>query len=63
MLCELLQIDTPEMGRGILQRQDAQSLQELAEAAGMITQRARACEAIEQGWTSPEEIIRVLGSR
>lgn len=63
VLCEMLRIDVPEIGRGILQRQDAQSLQELAEAAGMITQRQRGYSAIEQGVTSPEEIIRVLGSR
>ena len=63
VLCELLRTEVPEIGRGILQRQDSQSLQELAEAAGMTTQRARGYAAIEAGWTSPAEIIRVLGSR
>jgi type II secretory ATPase GspE/PulE/Tfp pilus assembly ATPase PilB-like protein len=36
-------------------------LERLAQRAGMITRWQRACEAVENGWTTPTEVRRVLG--
>jgi type II secretory ATPase GspE/PulE/Tfp pilus assembly ATPase PilB-like protein len=51
-----------EMGRAILARSDSASLERLACEAGMTTQFERACRAVEEGRTSPEEVIRVFGA-
>ena len=61
LLCESLDPRQADIGRGIQQRLDADSLQEVAVAAGMVPLRQRAAEAIRAGATSPGEVRRVLG--
>jgi type II secretory ATPase GspE/PulE/Tfp pilus assembly ATPase PilB-like protein len=62
VLAELLSLeDSDELGQAILQRADAGHLQRLAEADGMTPLWTRACQAVEQGGTSPQEIRRVFG--
>lgn len=61
LLCEMLQPEKTELSRAILSRSDAARLEELAVAAGMVPQLARACRAVEEGRTSPAEVRRVLG--
>jgi general secretion pathway protein E len=50
-----------ELGRAILSRSDAASLERLAVEAGMVTRWERAYQAIRAGLTSPAEVRRVLG--
>jgi type II secretory ATPase GspE/PulE/Tfp pilus assembly ATPase PilB-like protein len=57
----MLSPEPSELGRAILSRSDAAHLEELAVAAGMVTQYNRACQAVAEGLTSPAEIRRVLG--
>jgi len=61
LLAELLLPQQTELGRAILSRSDAGELERLAVEAGMTTQRERAHEAVAAGWTSPDEVRRVLG--
>ena len=61
VLAELLTVQRNELGRAILSRSDASSLEELAIASGMVSRWSRAIEAVETGITSPAEIRRVLG--
>jgi type II secretory ATPase GspE/PulE/Tfp pilus assembly ATPase PilB-like protein len=50
-----------EVGGAILTRSNSVEIERLAHRAGMITRWQRACEAVENGWTTPAEIRRVLG--
>ena len=61
VLAELLVPQRTELGRAILSRSDAATLERLAAAAGMITRWQRGYEAVRQGLTSPMELRRVLG--
>ena len=61
VLAELLTVERNDLGRAILSRSDAASLEELAIASGMVSRWSRAIEAVETGTTSPAEIRRVLG--
>jgi len=61
VLAELLVPQGGPLGRAILARGDAEELEQLAIAAGMITRWQRACAAVEAGQTSPAEVRRVLG--
>jgi type II secretory ATPase GspE/PulE/Tfp pilus assembly ATPase PilB-like protein len=61
MLAELLLAQPTELGRAILSRSDAHQLEQLAKEAGMVTLWQRACEAVEAGITTAEEVRRVLG--
>ncbi len=61
VLAELLTAQRTELGRAILSRSDAATLERLAVAAGMITRWQRGYEAVRQGLTSPAELRRVLG--
>jgi type II secretory ATPase GspE/PulE/Tfp pilus assembly ATPase PilB-like protein len=61
VLAEMLRADPSELGRAILARNDAAQLERLAVGAGMVTRWARALQAVEAGWTSPQEVRRVLG--
>jgi type II secretory ATPase GspE/PulE/Tfp pilus assembly ATPase PilB-like protein len=61
VIAELLASDRGNLGRAILSREDAATLERLAVQAGMITRWQRAIEAVEAGRTSPAEIRRVLG--
>ncbi len=61
VLAEMLIAQKTELGRAILSRSDAATLQRLATEAGMVSRWQRACRAVEVGRTSPAEIRRVLG--
>ncbi|MBW3599602.1 MAG: GspE/PulE family protein [Planctomycetes bacterium] len=61
VLAEMLTAQPTELGRAILSRDDSARLEALAVQAGMRTRWRRACEAVEQGLTSPAEIRRVFG--
>ncbi|MGQ9574734.1 MAG: GspE/PulE family protein [Thermoguttaceae bacterium] len=60
-LVEFLLAERTELGRAILSRSDAAALERLAVQAGMITRWQRAYRAVQEGWTSPAEVRRVLG--
>lgn len=62
LLCEHLDPKQAAVGRGILERLDSGSLQQVAVAAGMVPIGRRAFCAITEGTTTPAEIRRVLGS-
>ncbi|MEN6494596.1 MAG: GspE/PulE family protein [Thermoguttaceae bacterium] len=61
LLVEMLTPERTELGRAILSRSDAATLERLAVEAGMATRWQRACAAVEAGLTSPGEVRRVLG--
>ena len=60
VLAEML-LPEGDVGSAILERRDADHFESLATRAGMISQWQRACRAIEEGQTSPQEVLRVLG--
>ncbi|STT01387.1 type IV fimbrial assembly, ATPase PilB [Klebsiella pneumoniae] len=60
-LFEVLPV-TPGLRQGIVQGLNAIEIESLARAAGMMTLFESGCQAIEQGLTSLEEVVRVLGS-
>ncbi|CDL54104.1 Type IV fimbrial assembly, ATPase PilB [Klebsiella pneumoniae] len=51
----------PRLRQGIVQGLNAIEIESLARAAGMMTLFESGCQAIEQGLTSLEEVVRVLG--
>ena len=57
----MLQPEATDLGHAMLSRDDARTLEALAVQSGMTTIRDRACQAVEQGRTSPAEVRRVLG--
>jgi general secretion pathway protein E len=61
VLVEMLTAERTELGRAILSRSDAATLERLAVEAGMVTRWQRAYEAVGSGVTSPAEVRRVLG--
>jgi general secretion pathway protein E len=61
VLAELLEPDRLGLGPAILARTDVQALEREALQAGMVGRWRRACQAIDQGLTSPAEVRRVLG--
>ena len=61
VLVEMLNAEPTELGRAILSRSDAATLQRLAVKAGMVTRWQHASRAVEAGLTSPAEVRRVLG--
>jgi type II secretory ATPase GspE/PulE/Tfp pilus assembly ATPase PilB-like protein len=61
LLTEFLRPSTDELGRAILSRDDAATIEALAVKAGMTTRWQRALLAIESGQTSPAEVRRVFG--
>ncbi len=61
VLAEMLVVDQSELGRAILARSEAATIERLARDAGMIDRWQRACGAVEAGLTSPAEVRRVLG--
>jgi general secretion pathway protein E len=61
VLAELLLPDKEPLGQAILSHRDVLALERLALGLGMAGRWERACEAVEQGLTSPGEIRRVLG--
>lgn len=63
LLAEMLDPDVPEMARAILNKSDSRTLASLAESTGMETLRHAANQAISDGRTTREEVLRVLGGR
>jgi general secretion pathway protein E len=61
VLVEMLIPERSSVGRAILSRSDAASIERLAIEAGMVSRWQRACAAVREGQTSPAEIRRVLG--
>lgn len=61
LIAEMLLPDQSDVGRAILSRDDSSKLEQLAAAAGMVTQQQRAIAAVEAGRTSPAEVRRVFG--
>lgn len=61
-LAEALVPSRGDLGRAILSRDDAEHIQELARAQGLVTLWERACQAVDSGLTSPAEVRRVFGS-
>ena len=62
VLAEMLNPDAPEVARAILNRRDAPEVARLAAASGMLTLPQLAKNAVANGLTTYEEILRVLGS-
>jgi type II secretory ATPase GspE/PulE/Tfp pilus assembly ATPase PilB-like protein len=50
-----------EAGARILRRADVQEIEQAAIDEGMIPLRARAITAVQEGLTSPQEVMRVMG--
>jgi type II secretory ATPase GspE/PulE/Tfp pilus assembly ATPase PilB-like protein len=61
VLAELLLPELKGLGRAILNREDAERIQELAVEAGMIPLRERGRAAVEAGQTTQEELLRAFG--
>jgi type II secretory ATPase GspE/PulE/Tfp pilus assembly ATPase PilB-like protein len=61
VLVEMLTAERTELGRAILSRSDAATLEKLAVEAGMVSRWQQAYRVIEAGLTSPAEVRRVLG--
>lgn len=61
LLVEMLTAEHNDLGRAILSRSDAATLEHLAIEAGMVSRWQRACDAVDAGLTSPAEVRRVLG--
>lgn len=53
--------EDPETSRAILSRTDTARLHSIALASGMLSQRARADEAVQAGLTSRGEMFRIFG--
>ena len=62
LLAEFLRNEATELGKAILTRSDADSLEQLAVQAGMKTRWQSGLDAVSAGQTSPAELLRVLGS-
>ncbi|GIW96172.1 MAG: general secretion pathway protein GspE [Pirellulaceae bacterium] len=60
---EWLEIDHEGIAPAVLARSDTETLARRAQAAGFTSLLERACQAIQTGWTSPQEVRRVLGWR
>jgi general secretion pathway protein E len=62
LLAELVLLDET-LRQAILARADTLALERCAAQSGRPTIRSAADDALEQGWTTPLEITRVLGPR
>ncbi len=61
MIAEWFDPSEPDIANGILEQQDSRSLHTTALATGHVDLAAAARDAVNDGWTTPEEIVRVLG--
>lgn len=61
LLVEMLTLSHSELTRAVLGRSETAVIERLAIEAGMMSRWQRACQAVDQGWTSPAEVRRVLG--
>ena len=63
VLAEILSPESAEVGRAILNRQDASEIHRIAVQQGMVSVAQRAVAALADGRTSPIEVRRILGFR
>ncbi len=63
VLAEILNPNTPEVAKAILNKLDAPEVARLAAASGMVTLPQLAKNAVANGVTTYEEVLRVLGTR
>ena len=61
LIAEMLKPESEAIGVAIRERRETQFLHQTAVAHGMVPNLARACQAVEQGVTSPAEVRRVFG--
>ena len=61
VIAEWFDPSEPDIANGILEQQDSRSLHATALASGHVDLAAAARDAVNDGWTTPEEIVRVLG--
>ena len=61
VVAEMLTVEEDAIGKAIRERRDAPFLEQTAVASGMVTSLSRACDAVNQGITSPAEVRRVFG--
>jgi type II secretory ATPase GspE/PulE/Tfp pilus assembly ATPase PilB-like protein len=61
LLVEMLALSRTELARAILSRADTAAIERLAVEGGMLNRWQRACLAVADGLTSPDEVRRVLG--
>ena len=61
VIAEWLDPSEPTIAKGILARQDSHSLHSAAVKSGHLDLAQAASQAVQAGWTTPEEVIRVLG--
>lgn len=61
LLAEMLTFSRNELAQAVLARSETTTIERLAIEAGMVNRWRRACEAVNQGLTSPAEVRRVLG--
>ena len=57
----MLTLSRSELARAILAHSETAVIEQLAAEAGMVSRWQRACRAVDEGWTSPAEVRRVLG--
>jgi type II secretory ATPase GspE/PulE/Tfp pilus assembly ATPase PilB-like protein len=62
IVSEFLDLRNPEIGGPVLRKADSRELHRLATAQGMVALRDRALQLVQEGRTSPAELVRVLGS-
>jgi type II secretory ATPase GspE/PulE/Tfp pilus assembly ATPase PilB-like protein len=62
MVSEFLDLRNPEIGGPVLRKADSRELHRVATALGMECLRGRALRVVQEGRTSPAELVRVLGS-
>jgi general secretion pathway protein E len=62
MVSEFLDLRNPEIGGPVLRKADSRELHRVATALGMECLRDRALRVVQEGRTSPAELVRVLGS-
>jgi general secretion pathway protein E len=61
LLVEMLMLSRTDLARAVLTRSDTATIERLAVEGGMVTRWQRACHAVDEDWTSPAEVRRVLG--
>ncbi len=61
LLVEMLMLSRTDLARAVLTRSDTATIERLAVTGGMVTRWQRACQAVDDGHTSPAEVRRVLG--
>ena len=63
VLAEMLDPNQPEVARAVLEKTDAQQIAALAAAGGMQTLQQAADQAVLEGLTTREDVLRGLGGR